>query len=65
MVPLKDFLDSMRGQSDEASQVVAPSPDQESLMRLVGKIDQVPGLANLPHDYPWCTKRLMLLAGGS
>lgn len=46
-MPLKVFLDGMKAQRDAALQMATPSSEQQSLIRLLGRLDQVPGLAGI------------------
>ena len=52
-MPLKVFIERMKSQRDEALQASNPRSDQQSLIRLLGRLDHVPGLAErlLDADY--------------
>ena len=51
-IPLKVLIDRMNNQREAALQAANPSSEQQSFIRLLGRLDQVPGLAALPDDYP-------------
>ena len=50
-IPLKFFVDGLKRQRDAALRPGNPSSAQQSLIRLVERLDLVPGLAALPEDH--------------
>jgi hypothetical protein len=50
-MPLSVFLGRLEEGREAALQVANPSSEQQSLIRLAGRLDRVPGLAALPVDY--------------